>query len=68
VKERPGFQSLEDSSYLPYRDVIAQEILEDLEATLQQYFAGIANDLKKLNRQSSRTRGRVRQHARGMIS
>ncbi len=39
-------ESLEDSANLPPPDVIAQEILEDLEAALQQ-FAAIANDLKR---------------------
>jgi hypothetical protein len=46
VKERPGFPSLEDSANLPDPDVIAQEIVEDLEAALQQ-FATIAIDLKR---------------------
>jgi type I restriction enzyme M protein len=39
-------ESLEDSANLPPPDVIAQEIVEDLEAALSQ-FAEIANDLKK---------------------
>jgi type I restriction enzyme M protein len=39
-------ESLEDSANLPPPDVIAQEIVEDLEAALQQ-FAAIANDLKR---------------------
>ena len=39
-------ESLEDSANLPAPDVIAQEIVEDLEAALQQ-FAAISNDLKK---------------------
>ena len=39
-------ESLEDSANLPDRDVIAQEIVEDLEAALSQ-FAAIANDLKR---------------------
>ena len=39
-------ESLEDSANLPDPDIIAQEIVEDLEAALQQ-FAAIANDLKK---------------------
>jgi hypothetical protein len=39
-------ESLEDSANLPDPDVIAAEIVEDLEAALQQ-FAAIANDLKK---------------------
>jgi hypothetical protein len=39
-------ESLEHSVNLPPLDVIAQEIVEDLEATLQQ-FAAIASDLKK---------------------
>jgi hypothetical protein len=39
-------ESLEDSANLPDPDVIAQEIVEDLEAALQQ-FTAIANDLKK---------------------
>ena len=46
VKERPGFPSLEDSANLPDPDVIAQEIVEDLEAALAQ-FATIASDLKR---------------------
>ena len=46
VKERPGFPSLEDSANLPDPEVIARELVEDLEAALQQ-FAAIANDLKK---------------------
>jgi hypothetical protein len=39
-------ESLEDSANLPDPDVIAQEIVEDLEAALQQ-FATIAADLKR---------------------
>jgi Type I restriction-modification system methyltransferase subunit len=39
-------ESLEDSANLPDPDVIAQEIVEDLEAALSQ-FATIAADLKK---------------------
>jgi len=39
-------QSLEDSANLSDPDVIAVEIVEDLEAALQQ-FAAIAQDLKK---------------------
>jgi type I restriction enzyme M protein len=38
--------SLEDSANLPAPDIIAAEIVEDLEAALQQ-FAAIAQDLKK---------------------
>jgi hypothetical protein len=38
-------ESLEDSANLPDPDVIAQEIVEDLEAALSQ-FATIATDLK----------------------
>jgi len=38
-------KSLEDGANLPDPDVIAQEIVEDLEAALQQ-FAAIAGDLK----------------------
>jgi type I restriction enzyme M protein len=38
-------ESLEDSANLQPPDVIAQEIVEDLEAALQQ-FAAIAADLK----------------------
>ena len=38
-------ESLEDSANLPDPDIIAQQIVEDLEAALQQ-FAAIANDLK----------------------
>jgi hypothetical protein len=36
VKERPGFQSLEDSANLPNPDIIAAEIVEDLQAALAQ--------------------------------
>ncbi|HEU5238691.1 MAG TPA: hypothetical protein VFU37_16285 [Pyrinomonadaceae bacterium] len=39
-------ESLEDSANLPDPDVIAQEIVEDLEAALQQ-FTTIAADLKQ---------------------
>ena len=39
-------ESLEDSANLPDPDVIAQEIVEDLEAAVSQ-FATIAADLKK---------------------
>jgi type I restriction enzyme M protein len=39
-------ESLEDSSNLPDPDIIAAEIVEDLEAALQQ-FAAIASDLKR---------------------
>ncbi len=39
-------ESLEDSANLPPPDIIAAEIVEDLEAALQQ-FAAIAQDLKK---------------------
>src|SRR5438552_8723211 len=39
-------ESLEDSANLPAPDIIAQEIVEDLEAALSQ-FATIAADLKK---------------------
>ena len=39
-------ESLEDSANLPDPDIIAQEIVEDLEAALSQ-FAAIAADLKK---------------------
>ena len=42
-------ESLEDSANLPDPDVIAAEIVEDLEAALQQ-FAAIAQDLKKVIR------------------
>ena len=38
-------ESLEDSANLPDPDVIAAEIVEDLQAALAQ-FAEIANDLK----------------------
>jgi type I restriction enzyme M protein len=38
-------ESLEDSANLPRPDIIAQEIVEDLEAALSQ-FATIATDLK----------------------
>ncbi len=38
--------SIEDSANIPDSDIIAAEIVEDLEAALQQ-FAAIANDLKK---------------------
>jgi hypothetical protein len=46
VKERPGFQSLEDNANLPDPDIIAAEIVEDLQAALAQ-FAEIASDLKQ---------------------
>src|SRR5882724_3488985 len=39
-------ESLEDSANLPDPDIIAADIVEDLEAALQQ-FAAIAQDLKK---------------------
>jgi type I restriction enzyme M protein len=39
-------ESLEDSANLPDPDVIAQEIVEDLQAALAQ-FAEIATDLKR---------------------
>ena len=39
-------ESLEDSANLPDPDVIAAEIVEDLEAALEQ-FAAIAEDFKK---------------------
>ena len=39
-------ESLEDSANLPDPDIIAAEIVEDLEAALSQ-FATIAADLKK---------------------
>jgi type I restriction enzyme M protein len=39
-------ESLEDSDNLPDPDVLAQEIVEDLEATLER-FREIANDLGK---------------------
>jgi type I restriction enzyme M protein len=39
-------ESLEDSANLPDPDVIAREIVEDLEAALSQ-FAAIASDLKQ---------------------
>jgi len=39
-------ESLEDSANLPAFDIIAQEIVEDLEAALSQ-FATIAADLKR---------------------
>ena len=35
VKERPGFPSLEDTANLPPPDVIAAEIVEDLQAALR---------------------------------
>lgn len=38
--------SLEDSASLPDPDILAQEIVDDLEAALEQ-FATIADDLKK---------------------
>jgi hypothetical protein len=43
-------ESLEDSANLLDPDIIAQEIVEDLEAALQQ-FAAIASDLKSSARQ-----------------
>jgi hypothetical protein len=48
VKEPPGFQSLEDSANLPDPDILAREIVEDLEAALAQ-FAEIATDLERYN-------------------
>src|SRR5438093_6072554 len=51
-------ESLEDSATLPDPDLIAAEIVEDLEAALQQ-FAAIANDLKGSKRERS-SRLRVR--------
>jgi type I restriction enzyme M protein len=39
-------ESLEDSANLPDPDIIAAEIVEDLQAALTQ-FAEIANDLKR---------------------
>ena len=39
-------ESLEDSANLPPSEIIAQEIVEDLQAALAQ-FAEIAADLKK---------------------
>jgi len=39
-------ESLEDSANLPDPNIIAAEIVEDLQAALAQ-FAEIANDLKK---------------------
>src|SRR5436309_13877469 len=51
-------ESLEDSANLPDPDLIAAEIVEDLEAALQQ-FATIANDLKSSKRERS-SRLRVR--------
>ena len=39
-------ESLEDSANLPAPDIIAAEIVEDLQAALAQ-FAEIASDLKK---------------------
>ena len=39
-------ESLEDSANLPDPDIIAQEIVEDLQAAVAQ-FAEIAADLKK---------------------
>src|SRR5207245_6990501 len=39
-------ESLEDSANLPDPDIIAQEIVEDLEAALQQ-FSTISNDLRR---------------------
>jgi type I restriction enzyme M protein len=39
-------ESLEDSANLPAPDIIAREIVEDLQAALAQ-FATIAGDLKK---------------------
>jgi type I restriction enzyme M protein len=40
-------ESLEDSANLPDPDIIAAEIVEDLQAALAQ-FAEIASDLKRL--------------------
>jgi len=42
----PQEESLEDNVNLPDPDIIAQEIVEDLEAALSQ-FATIAADLKR---------------------
>ena len=39
-------ESLEDSANLPDPDIIAQEIVEDLQAALSQ-FAEVASDLKR---------------------
>ena len=39
-------ESLEDSANLPDPDIIAQEIVEDLQSALAQ-FAEIASDLKR---------------------
>jgi hypothetical protein len=39
-------ESLEDSATLPSRDIIAQEIVEDLEAAVSQ-FATVAADLNR---------------------
>lgn len=39
-------EALEDSANLPAPEIIAADIVEDLEAALQQ-FAAIAQDLKK---------------------
>jgi type I restriction enzyme M protein len=39
-------ESLEDSANLPDPDIIAQEIVEDLQVALAQ-FAEIANDLRR---------------------
>ena len=44
--QRTKTPSLEDSANLPDPDIIAQEIVEDLQAALAQ-FAEIAADLKK---------------------
>jgi len=46
VKERPGFPSLEDSVNLPDPNVIALQIVEDLEEALSQ-FTEVAVDLKR---------------------
>jgi type I restriction enzyme M protein len=43
-------ESLEDSANLPDPDVIAAEIVEDLQAALAQ-FSEIANDLKRQHEQ-----------------
>jgi type I restriction enzyme M protein len=44
-------ESLEDSDNLPDPDVLAQEIVEDLEAALEQ-FREIANDLERPGRRN----------------
>ena len=58
VKERPGFQSLEDSANLPAPEVIAAGIVEDLQAALAQ-FSEIAADVAVRSNEPRHARGNV---------